>query len=161
VSASEEGRLKMSLERFVQQTIPGIDYFAEYPGTIISQSGQTFDFLPDSTKVPGIQGLSFYSGSPGITFTVDTSQSPRAVLFFGGGVPSGAAISCWGNPGLATLQIGGSGPAAARVGDTVTIALDDLLQFTWTVAMGVAVPTGSVTGPKTAISSGSSITSIA
>jgi hypothetical protein len=162
---AEEGRLKLALERFVEATIPGIDYLAQYPGTITSQSGQLFDFTPDSPKVPGLQGLKFYSGSPGITFTVDTSANPRAVLFFEGGVPSGAALNCWGNPGLATLQIGGSGPAAARVGDLVTITVADIAALTLVagpsklpVTATTPIPAGTETS---AISTGSKITQIA
>jgi hypothetical protein len=102
---AEEGRLKQALERFVQATLPQIDYFAQYPGTIISQNGQLFDFLPDSPAVPGLQNLAFYSGTPGVTLTVDTTQNPRAVLFFQNHDPAQPALSVFANPGLKTYAL--------------------------------------------------------
>ena len=124
---SEEGRLKLSLERFIEHALPGIDYLAQYPGTIQAQNGQLFDFLPDSAKVPGIQGLAFYAGTPGIQITVDLSMSPRAVLFFAGGDPSGAALSSFGNPGLHALSISASDEVdilapSVKVGDNASLA---------------------------------------
>ena len=93
---SEQGRLKQALERFVQATLPQVDYYAQYPGTIVAQSGQLFDFQPDSPDLPGLQGLAFYSGTPGVTITVDTSQNPRAVLFFQDHDPAQPALSFFG-----------------------------------------------------------------
>ena len=102
---AEEGRLKMALEKFVEQTIPGIDYLAQYPGAIVSQNGQTFDFQPDSKDVPGIAGLSFYSGTPGVSITVDPTQRPRATLFFENGNPKSPALAFFANPGLVTFNL--------------------------------------------------------
>lgn len=102
---AEQGRLKLSLALFVKQVFPGIDYRAQYPGRLVAQNGQLFDFQPDSPKVPGIQGLPFYSGTPGVEITVDFNQSPRAVLYFRNGVPAGAALALFENPGLATFKL--------------------------------------------------------
>jgi hypothetical protein len=101
----EQGRLKDAEEKFILQTLPGIDFNAEYPGTIVAQNGQQFDFQPDDPDLPGIQGLDFYTGSPGISITVDPTASPRAVLFFEGGNPGAPKLSCFGNPGLLSYQI--------------------------------------------------------
>lgn len=137
---AEESRLKMALEKFVQQTIPGVDYLAQYPGTIVAQSGQTFDFQPDSPKVPGVSGLKFYSGFPGVTLTVDPSKSPRAVLFFENGDPGAPALAFFGNPGLQSLVIGPlvSAQPAAREGDMVSV--------TFTMADAALILTGASPG---------------
>ena len=175
---AEQGRLKMALEKFIQQTLPGVDYLAQYEGTIVSQKDQTFDFQPDSDKVPGISGLSFYTG-PGVTLTLDTDQKPRAVLFFAGGSPQSPRLGFAGMPGLKvyslqaeteieilapTVKIGNNASAAAaRVGDGVTIALADLQQFVFTAPSmgGPCTITGAIVGPPaTQISSGSSEVSI-
>lgn len=132
---AEEGRLKQAIERFVLSTMSGVDYLAQYPGNIVSQSGQLFDFQPDSPSVPGLKNLAFYSGTPGITLTVNPAQQPRAVLFFQGGDPSQPALSFFSNPGLETYTLtagqkvtvasplvaigNGASLAAARVTDPV------------------------------------------
>ena len=102
---SEEGRFKTAIERIIEQTIPQVDYFAQYPGVIVSQSGQTFDFQPDSPNLPGLTGLKFYSGTPGIEITVDKTKTPRAVLFFENGSPAAPALSVFSAPGLATIKL--------------------------------------------------------
>jgi hypothetical protein len=102
---ANQGRLKQTLDNFVAQSIPGVDYLASYPGTIISQSGQAFDFNPDSSIMPGLQGLSFYGGHPGITITIDPAQNPRAVLFFAGGDPRLPSLCLGGSAGLLALTI--------------------------------------------------------
>jgi hypothetical protein len=162
---AEEGRLKIAFDRLVSARLPLVDYAAAYPGTIVAQNGQTFDFDPDSDKLPGIQGIGIYCGAPGISFTIDPSQSPRAVLFFAGSSPAGAALGMWGFPGLVSLQIGSNASlAAARVTDKVEIALTDLLQFVFTAPSGggPCVVTGGIVGtPATSIVTGSTITAIA
>lgn len=123
---SEDGRLKDAIEKFVVQTLPGINFYAQYPGAIISQTGQTFDFQPDDPSMPGVKGLSFYAGSPGIAITVDTTQSPRAVMFFAGFQPSAPALGLFGNPGLAKLSISASQEIdllapAVKIGNNATL----------------------------------------
>ncbi len=135
----EQGRLLEAEERIIVQTVPDIDYKAFYPGTIVSQNGQLFDFQPDSDKVPGQQGLKFYSGSPGIEITVDTNASPRAVLFFQNGDPRGAALAFFDFPGLSLLKIGNNATqGAARVNDPVEVSLTlvALSSFVFTAPSG-------------------------
>lgn len=159
----ERGRLWIALKQLTEAALPQVDYAAHYPGAIVKQNGQLFDFQPDSDKLPGIQGIGIYVGIPGVTFVVNTSENPRAVLFFENVSPAGAKLGLAGYNGLLSLSIGANGPAAARVGDKVTITLDDLLQFQWGVSGAVATPTGSIVpGSETStISTGSSITTIA
>lgn len=152
---SEEGRLKTGLEKFIDQAIPGVDYLAQYPGTIVAQNGQLFDFQPDSSKLNGIQGLAFYSGTPGIQITVDTSAQPRAVLFFQGGSPSAPALSFFGNPGLSTLSLTAESSLslvapAVNLGSasaTLGVARDgDSVQVTFTEADAALILTGATPG---------------
>jgi hypothetical protein len=134
----EASRLKSAFELVVEQTLPGVDFYAQYPGTIIAQNGQLFDFQPDNPVWPGIQGLKFYSG-PGVTLTLDISMKPRAVLFFENYQPSSPALGLLGNPGLVThslnasqeidilaptVKVGNNATAAAgRVGDEVQVTI--------------------------------------
>lgn len=101
---AESGRLKDAEEKFILQTLPGLDFYGSYPGTIVAQNGQTFDFQPDTDLLPGVKGLTFDLG-PGVEVTVDTSQNPRAQLYFQGGNPSLPALALAGNPGLASYQV--------------------------------------------------------
>jgi hypothetical protein len=101
---AESGRLKDAEEKFIEQTLPGIDYLAHYPGTIVSQSGQTFDFQPDSDRVPGLQGLTLNTG-PGVSVTIDPLESPRATLFFANGDPGDPQLALGDTPGLVTYEI--------------------------------------------------------
>ena len=102
-----EGRLKESLTRFVQSVFPNFDFLAFYPGTInaAGSSSNTFDFTPDNPAVPGLQNIPMFTGSPGYTVTVDTSQNPRCFLFFAEGDPTQPGLALWALPGLQTLQI--------------------------------------------------------
>lgn len=101
---AEAGRLKDAEEKFIEQTLPGIDYLAHYPGTIVSQSGQTFDFQPDSDRVPGLQGLTLNTG-PGVEVTIDPLASPRATLFFANGDPGLPQLAIGDTPGLVTYKV--------------------------------------------------------
>jgi hypothetical protein len=162
----ERGRLWVAFERLAHTALPSIDYCAQYPGTIVSQNGQLFDFQPDSTKLPGIQGIGFYSGSPGITFNVNTSQNPRAVLFFENANPAAPALSCWGNPGLLSLAIGpGASLGAARVTDPV-VANAEMIAWMAQVVLQCGNNTPPIVIPAgptviATIQSGSTITTIA
>ena len=157
--ADSSGRLQDAENAIILQALPGVDFLALYPGVIISQSGQLFDFQPDSPKLPGFKNLKFYSGSPGVEITVDPTQSPRAVLFFEGGSPAGAALAFFSFAGLSLLQLGvNATKGAARVGDPVSIALSDLTQFVWP---GGPPTGGPVVAPQTKISAGSTQIQIA
>jgi hypothetical protein len=164
---SESGRLKIALERFIQATIPGVDYLAHYPGTVVAQNGQAFDFEPDSATVPGVQGVPCFAGCPGLTFMVDPSQSPRAVLFFPDGTPASAALGFWGSPGLislslsasdslvfaaASVALGSASAVQASVRGTIYRAAEDsmlqgLSEAATACAIAAGAPTWAVAGP--------------
>ena len=140
---------------FVRGLFPRIDYLARYPGTIVSQSGNLFDFQPDSPNLPGMSGLPVRFGMPGVTVQLNLANKPRCLLGFDGGNPSAPYLELWEQPGLSTLTMDplasiNLGPAAAavgRVGDAVAPGGAGGATLTsWLNAVGSATGAGSFPG---------------
>ena len=101
---SAQGRLQESLAKFIESVFPNFDFMAMYSG-VINAAGpnpNTFDFTPDSKLLAGLQSVQMFTGVPGVTITVDTSQSPRCFLGFAGGDPTQPYLALWAIPGLST-----------------------------------------------------------
>lgn len=149
-------RAKAGLANFVRGVFPRFDYFARYPGTVVKQGGNnSFDFQPDSTRVPGLSGLPVRFGLPGVSVQLALNSRPRCLLGFFGGDPTQPFLDLWEQPGLNALTVDPSadvnlGPAAAavgRVGDAVAPTSD---MTTWMSQVAGAVNTlvpGSVAPP--------------
>jgi hypothetical protein len=144
-------RSKAGLQALVESVNSDEPYGRLYPGTIVNQRGaNSFDFIPDDKDVPGMAGIPIQNPTPGITFTVDVGQTPRALLGFQGKSPTAPTILLWEVPGLTSITVNPSanvnlGPASAavgRVGDAVAAAS---AMSTWissvSTALGVTPPT--------------------
>lgn len=125
-------RTKAGLQAFISAMTPDEPFGHLYPGTIINQRGSnSFDFQPDSPLVPGMAGIPIQNPTPGITFTVDTTKNPRALLGFQDKDPQRPVILLWEAPGLssmtfdpqATINMGPASAPVGRVGDSVSVTI--------------------------------------
>jgi hypothetical protein len=140
-------RIKKALANFVESCLPRIDYLATYPGRVVAQGGtNSFDFQPDSTKVPGVSGVPVRFGLPGVSVQLALGSSPRATLAFAEGDPAQGFLDLWEQPGLSSLTVDPSatvnlGPAAAAVG-----RVGDQVQVTFSIADAALILTGAGPG---------------
>ncbi len=119
-------RIKEPLQAFVRASLPAVDYLAQYPGQVVNQRGSnSFDFVPDDPRIPGVTGVPIKLPFPGFSLTLDVSQQPRALLAFANGSPMLPELHLWEAPGAAvieidatTLKLNGGGAGAARNGDS-------------------------------------------
>lgn len=72
---------------------PRLDLLALYPAVAVSQSGNSVDVTPDDTRIPGIQGVPIFSGTPGVTATVP--DGTRVLLGFRGGDRRLPYVAMW------------------------------------------------------------------
>lgn len=144
-------RIKRNLRAFMRALTP-IDYYAQWSGIVVSQSGDYVDFQPDDPRLAGHQNVPLYWGEPGVDFTVTTPA--RAKLGFLNGDPSKPHIAGWAaGTKLSAANIGAGSSGAARVGDPVKITAADIN------SMGLANGSGAVTAANDATSNTSAIKS--
>lgn len=146
-------RVKQGLARFVIGLFPRMDYLASYPGTVVTQGGSnSFDFQPDSKRVPGVSGVPVRMGLPGVTLQLSLGQKPRCLLSFAEGDPAQPYLMLWEQPGLqsltvdpnATVNIGPAAAAVGRVGDSVHVTIP-------AGSITLAVSGASAVGPSSPI----------
>ena len=99
-------RDKSGLQAFVLAQLPRLDYLASYSGRVVQQRGpNSYDVQMDSPDLPGFSGIPVKLPTPGITISLDASQSPRVIVGFANGDPQSPEIRGWELPGLAGLSI--------------------------------------------------------
>lgn len=150
-------RLGAAFDTCVEAALPSVDYDALYTCQVISQNADgTLDLQPNSSRVPGQKNIPIRLGFPG---TLSVQAGTSMLLGWENGDPSVpfACLPVAGSPG--------SAPAAARVGDLVTITQADIAALTLTldpssgiVTAATPIPPGTETS---SISTGSQQTGIA
>ncbi len=107
MTALEQDRFKLALERFVRAASPNFDFYSWHAGRIVAPGSVagTFDFQPDSSRLPGLQDVPLKTGIPGITLKLNPGVSPRCFLFFEEGRPDKPELALFDKAGLLGVQI--------------------------------------------------------
>jgi hypothetical protein len=77
-----------------------LDHLALYPSTVVAQSGQTVDLVPDDNRLGTYQGVPIVLGIPGAQVLV--VEGARVLLGFAGGNPMKPQAWLWEGSGLVT-----------------------------------------------------------
>lgn len=112
---------KEDLKTFIRWVMRDVTYHKHYSATVMSQSGDTADVVPDDDVITGIAGLQavpIYWGTPGIKATV--APGAKVTLFFENGDKKKPRIMCW-QSGAITISLAEGTKPIARVGDTVSV----------------------------------------
>jgi len=143
-----------------------IDYCHPWPGTIVSQSGDTVDFSPDDHRLPDLVGVPIRTGVAGVRVTV--ANGARARAHFDDGSPAKPFVALWDLGSVVSIDMAATGgQPVARQGDLVIVTIPPSEIVKMVAALGLSNSGGPVVpGPGAAsaalqgagyISSGSAI----
>ncbi|HUB09467.1 MAG TPA: hypothetical protein VMB50_20855 [Myxococcales bacterium] len=155
-------RLKRSFAAIIRAVFPAIDYWGEFPATVVSQNADgSLELQPDDrVRWPSLSKVPLKHTAPGVTITV--AQGTRVRFGFDGGDPGSprAALFDQSSSGLLTMLLAGGGQGAARNGDSVqvdlTLAKLSAFSFTAPSGGGACVVAGATQTLDGQITSGSS-----
>jgi hypothetical protein len=156
IGSIQADRLLDNFRRIIRAEQPTVTFVGLYLYAVQAVHGQTVDALPVDTTIP-LPGITNTLLWPSILGAQATPQvGSQCVVAFLNGNPARPIVFA-GDPNTfpSSAQILGSSPAAARVGDSVTITPAEIASAGLTANLGTGVVTA--TNPFTAlITSGSS-----
>ncbi len=169
MSVVQDG-FKRSFFALVRAATSRLSYAAPRFAKVVAASddGATLDVVPEDPAFPSMGGIPLFHGLPAVALKL--ARGTRVLVEFSEADPARPFVRSWaGGETLDSLSIAG-GPAAARVGDSVTsTATPDIVTALAVsmVAAGLVLP-GSPTGSPPApvpniggeISSGSEVISL-
>lgn len=79
-------RIRGTLRKIVESSLPSYALRAFYAGRMVSQSGSNVDFIPDADDVPGMQRVPLMLGVPGLS--IQAAPGARMGMGYYGGDPT-------------------------------------------------------------------------
>lgn len=109
-AGAQEDPLRVGLEQLIRETMRGVDFYACYPGRVVTQRANgTLDVILDSQRLPPLTSVPYRVPVPGAKLTVLSGS--RVLVSFAGGDPTRYFAELY--------EPGGATRAAARVDDTI------------------------------------------
>lgn len=114
------GRLIGAFKAAVDALTARVDYHALYPCTVVGQSGNELELLPDDAKMRGfgVGAVAIKTGAPGYEY--DVPDGARVLLGFEAGDPSRPYCALWqSETDVDTITFDGGSEDIARTSDSV------------------------------------------
>ena len=137
-SGMSEDRIHVGLSSYIKEVMRGVDYLAQYPGTInLQRPNGTVDFTPESPKIPPMTSIPIRVVPGGAKVNIIGPE--KGILVFEQGDPT--------KPAIHFFFSGSGGKKAARVDDLVDVGTLIVTAVGMGVIAGTYTPPGSAPLP--------------